>query len=462
MIFIKLNYFLAPNEILTETNTKQPKMSLLSVSQIAELTELVYSCVPIGHHMVDNLDELLTAAVEAKLRAKIVGNAFVGTFVKPSAKLIADVATPLPFMPECVEYGGGCWAIKFAGGLFVPCGKSCKPSTNFCTLCTKKASEKGGHEFGTLSERMEAHDADQLYSAGGKTEISFGNFLRAKKITQNDVHKAIREAGLSINVPVRCYAVSAEEPKKRSGRRSKKAEEADNDAAEEEVQAPKPKAPRVVLTKEEKLAKLEAELTAKEERAALRETEKAVRAEKKAAEAEAARVLKEAKLAEKEAKKAEKEAKKAEEEPKKKTKAAAAKVQEALADLDDDNDDNEAQDSYETVVSKGVNLNIYSDGRVYEVSDKKLRFQLGTYDQQRQNINFNKSDAALAIIAEQLTYQLENSQKDSTKLILEGKVHIFSHKELTLSYKDTIVFIFKDEALVKPADDDEIPFDDEE
>ena len=441
------------------TFAKIRNMSLLSVSQIAELSELVYSCVPAGSVMVDNLEELITAAVEAKLRAKIIGNACVGTFVKVSAKLLAEVAVPLPFMPECVEYGAGCTAIKLAGGLFVPCGKSCKPSLNFCTLCTKKANDKGAHEFGTLDQRMDAFEAGNPYQVGDKSELSYGDFLRAKKITQADVKSAIRAAGFSFNVPVRCFAVSAEEPKKRAGRTSKKAQPAaEPDAeADEAPVAPKPKAPRVVLSAEEKRAKFEADLKAQEEKAAQKAAEKAIRDAKKAEDAEAARIKKEAALAEKEAKKAEKAANAEDDAPKKKTKATAAKVQQTLAQLEDDDD------APEIVVSKGVKFALYKSdaNKVFAESDSKKRFLLGTYDHAKQNINFNSSDAALAIIAETLEFQIANSSKDVSKFLLNGKVHVFTHDDYFVSLSGKHVYTLHDGVLRPVQDnDDEVDFDD--
>jgi hypothetical protein len=394
-------------------------MSLLAVSQIAELAALVYDVVPAGEVMVENLEELLTIRVEEKLRAKFAPTEFMGTIVLPTSDQLPKQA--LPFMPECIRYVG-CKAIKLAGGLFVPCGG--KTKTEFCTACAKKAAEKGGYEYGTLNEREAAFDEGTPYSAGGKTEISFGDFMAAKGLSAADVKKGLRDAGLSINVPLRCMAVTEGGAKKRSGRPKKAAAAAPAEAGsdEEAAEAPKPKAPRVKLTVEEQVAKAKAEIEAKAAKAAEREAKAAEnKAKKEAEKAEAA-----AKKAEKEAEKAAKKA--AAPESEKKAKKAAA-VQEQMAALDE-------PEQFQNIRLRGEKLKYgKTSGKVYDASDAGNTMLLGVWDVNTNNVNFSPNKAACAVITNQIQNEVD-AGKECSKFLMAGAIFKVDFESRKLTCKN--------------------------
>jgi hypothetical protein len=435
-------------------------MSLLAVAQIEELASLVYECVPVGSQMVGNLAELLLQAVEAKTRAKYSGNEFAGTFVKPTSDMLSLVKIQLPFMDECVKYVG-CQSIKYAGGLFVPCGGKIKNS-DFCNICSKKATEKGCHEFGTYEERKEALDNEELYTAGGKTEITYGDYLVAKKLTVEQVKQALRAGGLSINIPTRCLAVTGG-AKKRSGRPSKKAEAAaEND--ETEVEAPKPKAPRVKMTLEEKVAKLKADEELKQQKAEQRATEKIAREAKKAEEEKAKAEARAAKLA----KQATEDSGK-----KKKSKMTEAKVQEALAALESDNEsDNESdvelgepensdeenvEEVYKLVTVKGITLQFCeANNKMYAESDTNRRFLIANWDTTQKAADFVgfDSDASRSILEEVFSNMVAKNDAKN-KVLIGGKVHEINYANGNITRKGTIVKIFKNGTIQDKDDSDE-------
>jgi hypothetical protein len=400
-------------------------MSLLAVSQIAELAALVYELVPAGEVMVDNLEELLRVRVEDKLRAKFAPSEFAGTFVMPTSDQLPKVA--LPFMPECVRYIG-CKAIKLAGGLFVPCGG--KTKTEFCAACSKKAAEKGKHEYGVLAERQAAFDKGELYTVGDKTEITFGDFMASKKLDQPTVKASLREAGLSLNIPVRCLAVTEGAKKKRSGRPAKKAEAAPEVGSDEEVEAaaPQPKAPRVKLSLEEKLAKVKADLEEKAAKAAEREAKIAENKAKKEAE-------KAAKEAEKAAKEAEKAAKKAAEPEKKEKKAKkTAEVQEQMAALDESNA--AAAEEFKLIKQKGVTMKYDAAFKVYAESDNNNTMQLGNWtNDERKTVDFLPNMAACIVISDQIEHVMGEGSKSEMKFLMSGAIFTANFEKKTITCK---------------------------
>jgi hypothetical protein len=392
-------------------------MSLLAVSQIAELAALVYEVVPVGEAMVDNLEELLRCRVEEKLRAKFAPSEHVGTFVLPTSDHLPKVA--LPFMPECVRYIG-CKAIKYAGGLFVPCGG--KTKNEFCATCTKKAAEKGKHEYGTLEERQSVFDEGELYAVEDKTEITFGDFMVAKKLDLASVKASLRQAGLSINIPTRCLAVTEGAKKKRSGRPTKKAAAAPEVGEDEVAAAPQPKAPRVKLSAEEKLAKFKADLEEKEKKAAEREAKAAQNKAKKEADKAAA--------AEKKAEKeAEREAKKAAEPEKKKAKKAA--VQEQMAALDE----SEPAVEFKLIKQKGVTMKLLeSSGEVYAETDTDNQVQLGKWCTKNTTVDFFHNTAAYKIVSEQIHLEQQKSKSDM-KFKMEGVIFAANFESRAITSK---------------------------
>ncbi len=454
-------------------------MSLLAETQIVELAALVLEIVPPGEVMMENFEEMLRGRIEAKTRAKYTAP-FMGTCVMPTSDQLKLVDFDLPYMPSCVRYVG-CKAIKYVGGLMTPCGGKVKNS-DFCNTCSKKVEEKGEPEYGTLDDREEAHDNGEKYSAGGKTEITFGDYLVAKKKTREEAKKAIRDAGLSINIPEECFARSGGD-KKRSGR-PKKAAAAVSDNEDEEVEAPKPRVKRPPLTLEEKLEKVRQEEAERKRKAAEREVLKAQReAKKKIEDAE--------KEAKKKAKEDAKEAKKAKEqensEKSEKKKAAAEKLKEQLRDLDgddagslngdedtsslngDDAKEAEEKEVFVKKILKGVTL-VFSEktNKVYAEEDEEHETCIGLFKTEKNTVNFYTTKPARTIIEEQLEYEIEQYNEGHitetngvfySNFYINDTVHRFDHKTKKLSTKKgELVWILNDDGkLVKPPveDDDE-------
>jgi hypothetical protein len=412
-------------------------MSSFSDAQLSEIASAVMDIVPIGSVMFENFEESLRGYFEAKLRAKYAPAPFMGTCVQPTSDQLKLVDFELPFIPDCVRYLG-CKAIKFNRGLMTPCGAKCKNS-EFCVTCLKKADKNAGaHEFGTLDERTDAFDAGEKYSAGGKSEISFGDYLHLIKKTREDCKLALREGGSSLNIPERCFARTSTE-KKRSGRPKKADESSIPDP--EVAEPPKPKAKKNPLSLEEKIAKLKEDA----EKKAIKDKETA---EKKA--------IKDKEKAEKDAKKAAEKAEKAEKdakEPKepKKPKKTAEKVSQLLNQLeeadkadkaesvspknspknsptkhetvpepddDDDNDDdnsslngdNDVSPPTETVKVKGVKLiRKLDDNSIYAEEDEELETPLGVWIEASETVSFNKSRQAKMNIEEQVAARFRRS-----------------------------------------------------
>jgi hypothetical protein len=451
-------------------------MSLLAESQIVELASLVYEIVPPGEVMMDNFEELLRGRIEEKTRAKYAPAPFMGTCVKPTSEQLKLVDFfGLPFMPGCVRYVG-CKAIKYSGGLMLPCGGKIKNS-DFCTACLKKAAEKNNvHEYGTLDEREEAYEEGIKYSAGGKTEITFGDALVAKKKTREEAKAAIRAAGLSFNIPEECFARSNAE-KKRSGR-PKKAEAVTEDEVEEVAEAPKPKVKKPALTAEEKIEKFKQDLAEKERKAA----ERAAAAEKRKEEKKKEDEEKARKKAEKlEAAAAKAKAAVGSE----KKKSTAEKVSEIMASLsladkeegemnDDDNgslngDNEEETETFEEIKVKGVELAYNTASlKVFPSDDESHSICVGEYLPDSKSVNFYTTKASRAIIEEQLETEIEKYTAGKiaangkgefhSKFYVNGKVHVFDHKEKNFKNQKTgeVLWVLNDEnKLVKPPVEEE-------
>jgi hypothetical protein len=479
----------------------QPTMSLLAESQIVELAALVNEIVPPGEVMMDNFEELLRGRIEEKTRAKYAPAPFMGTCVMPTSEQLKLVDFfGLPFMPSCVRYVG-CKAIKYSGGLMLPCGGKIKNS-DFCVTCVKKAEKNNGaHEYGTLDEREDAHDQGVKYSAGGKTEITFGDALVSKKKTREEAKAAIRAAGLSINIPEECFARSAGE-KKRSGRPKKAETVTEDDEAEDVSEAPKPKVKKPAMTAEEKIEKFKQDLAEKDRKAAERAAKAKENKEKKEKE-EAEKALKKAEKLAKAAEQAKQEAESGTKAPKKK-KATAEKVSEILASfsenaetnlsieeatgqaseklsaLEDDTgslngDDSEEEsepvaEQFKEIKVKGIEM-IYSitSLKVFPIDDETHSVCVGEYLPESKSVSFYTTKPSRAILEDQLENEIEKYNDGKIKstngeflsqFYVNGKVHVFDHKERSFKLKKTgeVIWVLNDDdKLVKPPveDDDE-------
>jgi hypothetical protein len=294
-------------------------MSALQINALKEFETILRKALP-GAELPENLVDLLLAAMKDSERDRL--NEF--SFVKPKIDAILkstlkETVKLLPFMPDRVDYmidQGRCCMIEYDSGLFTPCCKVCVDGKKHCKGHIEKPAEFGEYEErlaiwneGVGVGKMSVTVGDKTYS-----EVTYGEYLMAKKVAPEHVKKALKDAGIPLRLhphDLQCR----EKTKKARGRPSeKKVEAVSLDGEElEEVEAEdttptlvdKPK--RTKLTEEEKAAKKaqeEAEKAAKKEK---READRKSIAERKEAEA----IVKAKEAAAKAAKKAEDAAEKA-------------------------------------------------------------------------------------------------------------------------------------------------------
>ena len=133
----------------------------------------------------------------------------------------------LPYLPEDIKYTG-CVAIKKNGGLYTPCCGKVKPSEEegwggeefLCVTC-KKADLK----FGTIETR------DEHIENGDFTPITYGDWMKAHKLSLSQVYTTLAENGVSVMIPVKEQAVS-QTKKARRGRPGKSDDSVVDDDAE--------------------------------------------------------------------------------------------------------------------------------------------------------------------------------------------------------------------------------------
>ena len=225
---------------------------------------------------------------------------------------------PLPYNGEICATT--CQALRLNNGLYTQCQSGALSENMFCGSCDKlaKKSESGIPEYGTISQRKEAYDANMEYTdPKGRHPTAYTKVMKKYKLTEEQVLEEGSKLGMTINschfvAPLetkRGRPASTKEPKEPKGAKGRPKKEkkviqiADDDedifatlvASANVEQTPK-------KSSEDKAAEKEAKKAAeKAEKEAKKAAEKAEKEAKKAAE-----------KAEKEAKKAaEKEAKKA-------------------------------------------------------------------------------------------------------------------------------------------------------
>jgi hypothetical protein len=291
-------------------------MSALQINALKEFETILRKALP-GAELPENLVDLLLAAMKDSERDRL--NDF--SFVKPKIDQILkstlkETVKLLPFMPDRIDYmmdQGRCCMIEYDSGLFTPCCKVCVDGKKHCKGHIEKPAE-----FGEYEERLAIWNeglgvGKMSFTVDDKTynEVTYGEYLMAKKVAPEHVKKALKDAGIALRLhphDLQCR----EKTKKARGRPSEKKVEAvtldgdESDEVPEVAAAEKPK--RVKLTEEEKAEKKAKEEAEKAEKKIKREAERKVISERREAEA----VIKAKATAEKLAKKAEEAAKKAE------------------------------------------------------------------------------------------------------------------------------------------------------
>jgi hypothetical protein len=305
--------------------------SRVHFSEFCSLLSEVMENVP------EDLEGKLWRRYQFNEKTRLGQNPNFGTVCMPSSNVLALVKTPLPYMPSLVRYEG-CEAIKENFGLFTPCGAKVKDSS-VCARCMK-----GGVKFGTIADRGEV---GSFITKEGKKEITYGQYLKKKKIDYDDVKREMRSLGISLNVPEEMLEIPVEEAKPKNRRGNKAAAPAalalDSSSDEEEEieasqmsEADSEAVANAKVALEAKRAKAIKEAAEKEEAKAAEKAEKeaakaAEKAEKEAAKAAAKAAADEAKAAAKAAADEAKAAAKAEVDAAKAAAKAAADEAKAVA-----------------------------------------------------------------------------------------------------------------------------------
>jgi hypothetical protein len=158
----------------------------------------------------------------------------------------------LPYLPEDIKYSG-CVAIKKNGGLYTPCCGKVKPAEegdeeeNLCVTC-KKAEVR----IGTIDYRAE------LVEDGTIKPITYGDWMKAHKLTLSEVYSKLAEHGVSVVIPDNEQAVS-KTAKARRGRPGKSDDSVVDEDGEPETKVVKAKKEKEVKTKKAKKEKEEVE-----------------------------------------------------------------------------------------------------------------------------------------------------------------------------------------------------------
>ena len=142
----------------------------------------------------------------------------------------------LPYLPEDIKYSG-CVAIKKNGGLYTPCcgkvkhteeGEGWGGEDTLCVTC-KKAEIK----IGTINNR------DDLVEDGTIKPITYGDWMKAHKLTLSEVYAKLAEHGVSVVIPDKEQAVSETAKKARRGRPGKSDDSVVDEDGEPEVNVKK-------------------------------------------------------------------------------------------------------------------------------------------------------------------------------------------------------------------------------
>jgi hypothetical protein len=120
----------------------------------------------------------------------------------------------LPYMPDDINYTG-CCAIKKNGGLYTPCCGKVAEDTYYCKSCSvDKEGNTKDLEFGTMDTR-DANVEDEQFAP-----ITFGEWMKAHKMTLTEVYAKLAAAGVQIEIPAE-QLICRELPKRRKGRPAK-------------------------------------------------------------------------------------------------------------------------------------------------------------------------------------------------------------------------------------------------
>ena len=125
-----------------------------------------------------------------------------------------DILVELPYLPHCVNYSGGCQALKLNGGLLNPCLTRPSKGSMFCKACGETPkfgtiADRNSCQFGSYCvsvERIDSKTKEKKESS--KKEVSYGTWLQKQGIERTFVEKLLQDHGLGdITIPESHYAV---------------------------------------------------------------------------------------------------------------------------------------------------------------------------------------------------------------------------------------------------------------
>jgi hypothetical protein len=150
----------------------------------------------------------------------------------------------LPYMPDDINYTG-CPVIKKNGGLYTPCCGKIAEDAYYCKTCSvDKEGNAKDLEFGTMETR-DANVEDERFAP-----ITFGEWMKAHKMTLTEVYAKLAAAGVQIEIPAD-QLMCRELPKRRKGRPAK----SEDSVVDEDTVKPKRKAKKADSDSEEPKAK---------------------------------------------------------------------------------------------------------------------------------------------------------------------------------------------------------------
>lgn len=92
----------------------------------------------------------------------------------------------LPYLPDCVDYSRCCQALLLNGNLFTPCLTTPTKGEMYCKPCTRSK-----FKYGTLEDRKAVPVGEFRQPGGKKEEITYGEYLKKKKTTIEEVQERI-------------------------------------------------------------------------------------------------------------------------------------------------------------------------------------------------------------------------------------------------------------------------------
>jgi hypothetical protein len=157
--------------------------------------------------------------------------------VKAVVKSVAKSSFPLPF--NGVQDMSCCQGLRQNHGLYTQCQSGRMNGGEFCKSCQTQCDKNGGPEYGTIGERMKAHEEGvEFKDRSGKSATAYSIVMKKLKLTREQVEEESGKLNIKLN-PNHFEEVAT----KKSGRPAK----ADKPEKTESKQKGRPKKSKKVL-----------------------------------------------------------------------------------------------------------------------------------------------------------------------------------------------------------------------